>query len=82
MAGSWTVKVHMEPEQDTLNWVPRVSVTVGVGGLVVDELLAQAVRVRSRDDKSPKVFLRDMSLGPLDEVGDSRHEVVWIFQIA
>ena len=77
--------MHNKPEQDTENCTPKVSVTTVVELDDEVELLAQearATRVNIMDERVARLVVRNMILGPLDEVRDSSHEVVWFFQIA
>jgi hypothetical protein len=83
--GTMSVSRHASVQrpfpQVTSNVQPSVSVTT-VAVPLESELLVQAARMKTRVVTSPGFVIRDMIFGPLDEVGDSRHEVVGIFQIA
>ena len=70
------------PEQPTSYVHPKVSVTTR--GELFDgvEPLEQAASERTMSDRKESFVIRDMILGPLDEVRDRSREVVGFLQIA
>jgi hypothetical protein len=78
----WGESRQSPPEQPTSYFHPKVSVTTRVELFDGVEPLEQAASERTMSDREKSFVIRDMILGPLDEVRDRSREVVGFLQIA